>query len=53
MRLPYDIRSRRDRRPLPTNEATPVSWIAAAAFAFILFVAFVLPLLRHALELGQ
>jgi hypothetical protein len=55
MKHPYESLTRnRDRRPAPsTNEATPATWIAAAMFAFILIVAFVVPIFHHLLERGQ
>lgn len=31
------------------EESSPVAWIAAAGFIFIIFYAFVVPVLEHAL----
>lgn len=47
---PYQPRWRNnDRRPAApqTNAPTPVTWIAAAGFAFIILYAFVAPIVAH------
>lgn len=55
MTHPYASRTRSsDRRgAVETNAPTPVSWIVAILFAFILIVGFAAPIFSHLLERGQ